>query len=136
MPADTRKPVRKANEKATHGRSSKAYEVRILKSKKRKCMISSEGSSEPGKKSEEKDKKTDKDIMASKQRKGKSCSTHRSHPQSVASGRSVASEIEDIISTQDDDIIELLSINTRHSSEGGNVSGYFMEYSVMPILSL
>jgi hypothetical protein len=63
MPADTCKPVRKANEKATHRRSSKAREVRILKSKKRKRTVSSEGSSEPGKKSEEEDKKTDEDVV-------------------------------------------------------------------------
>ena len=61
------------------------------KSKNQKSANSSEGSLEPSKQSEEEDENTDEDELALKQRKGKSCLNRRPNPQSVTSGRSVAS---------------------------------------------
>ena len=101
---------------------------RYQNQKKRKRANLSKGSSEPSKQSEEEDKKTDEEELASKQCKGKSHLNRCPNPRSVTSGRSVASvasEVENLaISTEDDDVIELLSVGTRHSSEYGDVSSH------------
>jgi hypothetical protein len=129
MPANIRKSTRvhKPSEKAKHGRrdssgkgkSSKAREVRTPKTKKRKRAMSSEGVTESSKQSEEEDEETDEDTPH-RRRKGKS-------RRSVTSGRSAASEVEEVAaSAQDNDSIELLSVDTRHSSEYGDVSSHSM----------
>lgn len=136
MPVDNGKSnrARKPTEKVRHRRDvsqkskgSKAREVWTPKPNKRKRAMSSEASSDPSKQSEEEDEETDKDAPASTHRnrhKAKSRSVHHSHPRSVTPGRSTTSEseVEEVaISTQDDDIVELLSVDTRHSGEYGDV---------------
>ncbi len=128
MPADVQKSnrVHKPSEKAIHGRRdltwkskcSKAHEGRTSKTKKQKCSKSSEDVSESSRQSEE---ETDKDTLHC--HKGKSRAIH----QSVTPGQSVASEVEEVVaSAKDNDIVELLSIDTRHSSEYGDVSSHSM----------
>ena len=81
--------------------------------KKRKCAQSSEGSLEPTKQSEDEEEETDENALTSKR------DWHnRSHRRSVA----MASEVGEV--GINDDIIELLSVDTGHESESEDVSSH------------
>jgi hypothetical protein len=121
MPANAQKSnqVQKQNKKrdsSWKGKSPRAREVRSPKMKKRKRGRSSEGLSEPSKQSED-EEETDDDAPASKYRDRR----NRSHRGSGTVA--TASEVEEV-GTQDDDIVELMSVDTKHDSESDNVSSH------------
>ena len=87
--------------------------VRSPKMKKQKCAQSSKGSLELTKHLKDKEEETDENAPTSK------CDWHnRSHRRSVA----MASEVEEV--GINNDIVKLLSVNTRHGSKSEDVSSY------------